>query len=201
MGRLRITLKNRSIRCLLGRRKRWMMRHFLLAAAMLAAAVPATAQDRLPVTLAPEEAIILRLDESGATFARENPGRAEWTPFDLAVARHLAGVVPPKGPAPAMDLPADGSLPPAPAVQPDRLRLRFMSIAGQHSILILENGYGRGIVYRARITRGADTRPTDVCLVVPMRFGFEHWPYPLERIEISDVHLVPWRTGDPVPCA
>jgi hypothetical protein len=177
------------------------MRHFLLAAAIVAVGAPAIAQDRLPVTLAPEQAITLRLDENGATIARENPGRALWSSFDIAVARHLAGIAPPKGPAPAMDLPADGSLPPPPAVQPNRLRLRFMSIAGQHSILILENGYDRGIIFRARMTRGSETRPTDVCLVVPMRYGFEHWPHPLDRIEISDIHLVPWRTGDPVPCA
>jgi hypothetical protein len=34
-----------------------------------------------------------------------------------------------------------------------------------------------------------------------MRFGFEHWPHPVDRIEISDVHFVPWQPGDPVPCA
>ena len=177
------------------------MRHFQLVAAIAAVGAPALAQDREPVTLGSEEAITLRLDESGATLARENPGRAEWTPFDLAVARHLSGLEPPKGPAPAMVLPGDAAMPPAPAVQPGRLRLRFMSIAGRHSILILENGYDRAIVFRARMTRGGETRPTDVCLVTPMRFGFEHWPHPVDRIEISDVHFVPWQPGDPVPCA
>jgi hypothetical protein len=177
------------------------MRGFLLAAIVAAVAAPALAQDRLPVTLAPEEAITLRLDASGATLGRENAGRAEWTPFDIAVARHLSGLTPPKEPAPAMALPGDATLPPAPEVRPDRLRLRFMSIAGRHSILILENGYDRAIVFRARMTRDGATRPTDVCLVMPMRFGFEHWPHPLERIEISDIHLVPWQRGDPVPCA
>jgi hypothetical protein len=177
------------------------MKLVLLVAAMMIIGAPALAQDREPVTLAPEEAITLRLDASGATLAREQGGRAEWSPFDLAVARHLSGITPPKGPAPAMALPGDAGLPPAPAVRPGVLRLRFMSIAGEHSILILENGYDRAIVFRARMTRGGETRPTDVCLVVPMHFGFEHWPHPIERIEISDIHLVPWRPGDPVPCA
>ena len=45
------------------------MRLFLLVAAIMAAGAPAMAQDRLPVTLAPEEAITLRLDENGATLA------------------------------------------------------------------------------------------------------------------------------------
>ena len=177
------------------------MRHLLFAAAIMAVATPAFAQDRLPITLAPEQAITLRLDESGATLARENPGRAEWTPFDLAVARHLSGITPPKEPAAATALPNDGSMPAAPAVQPGRLRIRFLSIAGQHSILILENGYDRGILFRARMTRDGDTRPTDVCLLVPMQHGFEHWPHPIDRIEISDIRFVPWRRGDPVPCA
>src|SRR4051794_40691286 len=173
--------------------------HFL--AAIIAIGTPALAQNREPVTLAPEQAITLRLDESGATVAREDAGRASWGPFELAVARQFSGLPPPKGAAPAIGIPSDGSLPPAPPVQRDRLRLRFMSIAGQHSILILENGYERATVFRARIIRGSEARPTDVCLVMPMRFGFEHWPYPLDRIEISDIHLVPWRSGDPVPCA
>ena len=37
----------------------------------------------------------------------------------------------------AMALPNDGSMPAAPAVPTDRLRIRFLSIAGQHGILIL----------------------------------------------------------------
>ena len=153
------------------------------------------------MTLAPEEAITLRLDENGATLARDDPGRAEWTPFDIAVARRLSGIAPPKGPQPAIPLPDDGSLPAAPEIQPNGLRLRFLSIAGQHSLLILENGYDRAIVFRARMTRGGETRSTDVCLVRPMRYGFEHWPHPIERIEISDIRFVPWRQGEPVPCA
>jgi hypothetical protein len=185
-------------------RPKWgvgIMRLFPFFAAMASLGATALAQDRLPVTLAPEEAITLRLDESGETLAREDPGRAEWTPFDLAVARFLSGITPPKAPVPAMELPRDGSFPPAPAAHPGRLRLRLMSIAGQHSMLILENGYDRAIVFRARMTRGGETRSTDVCLVRPMRFGFEHWPQPLDRIEISDIRFVPWRAGDPVPCA
>jgi hypothetical protein len=177
------------------------MRHLLFAAAIMAVATPAFAQDRLPITLAPEQAITLRLDESGATLARENPGRAEWTPFDLAVARYMAGLPPPKEPAPSIPLPSGGSMPPAPDVPPNRLRLRFLSTAGQHSLLILENGYDRGIVYRARMTRHGETSATDVCLVMPGRHGFEHWPDAIERIEISDIRFVPWRQGDPVPCA
>lgn len=176
------------------------MRLFPIVAATMAIAVPALGQDRQPVALAPEQAITLSLDENGATLARENPGAAEWTPYDLAVARLMVGAVPPKAPVQATPVPGE-AVPPMPAVQQNRLRLRFMSIAGRHSVLILENGYDRAIVFRARITRAGETRPTDVCMVRPALFGFEHWPDPLDRIEISDIHFVPWRQGDPVPCA
>lgn len=177
------------------------MRRIPIGLVLLAVASAAFAQDRSPIVLQPGEAITLRLDGDGATLARENSGPADWTPFDLTVARHLSGLTPPNGPAPAMALPNDGSLPPEPAVGRDRLRLRFLSIADQHSLLILENGYDRGLVFQARITRDGTARPTDVCLVLPMHHGFEHWPYRTERIEISNVHFVPWRPGDPVPCA
>lgn len=177
------------------------MKAIVLAVFATALAASAAAQDRIPIGLTPGQAITLQLDRDGATLARSDVGEAEWTPFDLAVARYLAGITPPKEPAPAIALPNDNAMPPAPAVQPDRLRLRFLSIAGQHSLLILENGYDRALVFRALITRDGTTRPTDVCLVMPHRHGFEHWPFPVARIEVSDLHFVPWQEGDPVPCA
>lgn len=177
------------------------MKFFALAVALAAIATPVPAQDRLPITLVPEDMVTLWLDESGATLTRLEASHAPWRPFDLAVARHLSGLPPPKEPAPAVPLASGGAIPPAPPVLAHRLGLRFMSIAGQHSILIVENGFDRAVTFRARMTRGANTVATDVCLVVPMRYGFEHWPHPIDRIEISDIRFVPWHEGDPVPCA
>ncbi len=178
-----------------------MMRVFPLAAALAAVAAPALAQDRRPIALAPDEAITIRLDENGATLAREEAGRAEWRSHDVAVARHMSGLTPPKAPVQASAMPDDPSVPPEDPVQPGRLRLRFLSIAGQHMMLVLENGYDRGIVYRARMTRDGNQTATDVCLVMPMRYSYEHWPHTIERIELSDIRFVPWREGDPNPCA
>lgn len=175
---------------------RWSHVSFALAAAF--AAAPAAAQE---IRLNPEEAATLRFDANAPAPAIVERGRAEWTPFDLAVARQLSGMTPPAGPAPAMALHDDGRLPEPPPLQPDMLRLRFLSIAGRHSLLILENGYGRALVYRARIARHGATRATDVCLVMPRQRGFEHWPEPIERIELSDFAFVDWHAGQPVPCA
>ena len=93
-----------------------------------------------------------------------------------------------------------GALLIAAPVAPNRITLRFHSIAGQHSMLILENGYDRAIVYRARMTLGDRTTPTDVCLVMPGRRGYEHWPHSIDRLDLSDFSVTEWREGDPVTC-
>ena len=78
------------------------------------------------------------------------------------------------------------------------MRVRFLSIAGQHSLLVIENGYDRAIAYRAQMIRGNEARPTDVCIVMPHKHGFEHWPFVIDRLEISEMHFVDWRIGDPI---
>lgn len=172
-----------------------MLRGAAFAAAFAVVAAPSPAQE---IALAPEEAVILRLEGDAAPAER---GRAEWTPHDIAVARHLAGLTPPEAPAASASPVPGGLSPSAPApIRPGAVRLRFMSIAGRHSMLIVENGYDRALVYRARMTRGGETLPTDVCLVTPRQRGFEHWPHPIERIQLSDLRLVAWRQGDPQPC-
>ena len=59
--------------------------------------------------------------------------------------------------------------------------------------MLLENGYDRALVYRARITVAGRTRPTDVCVVLPSNRSSEHWPEAIERIDLSDFELVTWR--------
>ena len=168
-------------------------------AASLLAAAPLCAQP--PIALEPGDAVTLHVDGRGTVEVSPRTA-AEWTPFDLAAARHLSGLTPPGRPDPyATEIPRDDNMPAVPPVEPDMIRVKFLSIAGRHSLLVMENGYGQAIAYRARMTRGGRTTPTDVCLVVPNYHGFEHWPDPLDRIEISDIHFVPWQRGEPVPCA
>ena len=83
--RRRNDLRFLRAKCDPARRRETPMR--LLAARPLrrAAAAPAAAQT---ITLAPEEAVTLRMDgKDGLAVATR--GRAEWTPFDLAVARNF----------------------------------------------------------------------------------------------------------------
>jgi hypothetical protein len=67
-------------------------------------------------------------------------------------------------------------------------------------LLLIENGYDRGLRYRATIYRRGRSEPTDVCVVIPERRGYEHWPYPIDRIELSGLTLFPLREGDPLTC-
>lgn len=92
-------------------------------------------------------------------------------------------------------------MPDAPAITADQLDLRFVTIDGKATMLALANGYDDAIVYRAKITARGETKPTDVCLVMPAKRGYEHWPYVIDKIELSSFTHVAWKVGDPIPCA
>jgi hypothetical protein len=169
----------------------------LLAAALaLAAATPAAAQT---ITLAPEEAVTLRADGKGGLAVAER-GRAEWTPFDLAVARNFLRGLYDQGVGPNSVATALPGMPDPPAIVPGQVRLRFLLIAGRQAELLLENGFDRALVFRASITVAGQTRPTDVCVVLPNNRSSEHWPDAIERIDLSDFELVPWQEGRAPTC-
>jgi hypothetical protein len=81
-----------------------------------------------------------------------------------------------------------------------RVRLRFTPTGTGDSLLVIENGLDRGMVYRATMHRGAQSRPTDVCLVPPGKVAVEHWPHPLDAITVDNVRLVAWQPEDGLPC-
>lgn len=167
-----------------------------IAAAFIASA-PAAAQN---VALAPGQSAALSIEGKGeARVVRR--GRGEWTPHDLAAARHLVGQPIPDAPVPVgTPLPSDPQGPRVPPVERDIVNLRFLGIAESHALLIVENGYGQALRYRARMTTRGNARPTDVCIVLPANRGYEHWPHPIERIELSDFQLLPWSEGDTPTC-
>jgi hypothetical protein len=171
-----------------------------LLGALLALPVAGGAQAPEVVALEPGNAITLRVDAAGNVAASQR-APAEWTEYELAEARHLSGLRPPEKTVPtASQIPNEG-MPAIPPIEPHMIRVKFFSIAGQHSLLVMANGYDQAVVYRARITRAGRSGSTDVCLVVPNHYGFEHWPFPIDRLEISEVRFVEWRQGDPQPCA
>lgn len=167
---------------------------------LLALPAVAAAQDIPAMSLAPGEAVTVRFDDGGRVGEPER-GPAHWGRFDLVAARHLAGMTPPDAPVPVatpMGTPADGSRPDP--IPPNEVRVRFLSIAGQHMLLVVENGQDRALAFRARMTVGGQSRHTDVCIVLPHLPSYEHWPHPIERLELSDFRFVPWISGRAPTC-
>ena len=171
----------------------------MIGLGLAAISAAAAAQDIPAVALAPGEAVTVRFDDGGRSGGPER-GRAEWSRFDLVAARQLAGLTPPDAPMPE-GLPMSGpdGIRPDPIPQ-DEVRIRLLSIAGRHTLLVVENGQGRALSYRARMTVRGQTRHTDVCVVLPRLPSYEHWPHAIERLELTDFRFIPWAPGRPPAC-
>jgi hypothetical protein len=90
---------------------------------------------------------------------------------------------------------------PMPPIAQNHIRFTFIPFeAGTQSLLLIENGFDRSFLYTARISRGGRAAQTDVCQVLPDKRGVEHWPYPLDGIEITNIHPIQWKDGDPIRC-
>jgi hypothetical protein len=175
------------------------MRFIFILLGLVALPVAAAAQDLPNISLAPGEAVTVRFDDGGRVGAPER-GSARWSRYDLLAARHLAGITPPDAPM-REGIPVnapDGTLPDP--IPPNEVRVRFLSIAGQHSLLVVENGQGRALVYHARMTVRGRTGHTDVCIVLPRLPSYEHWAFPIERLDLSDFRFVPWISGRAPTC-
>jgi len=169
----------------------------LAAACALQVAAPAPAQDQVPVIVAPDETVTLRLDGKGPPRVDRAP--ATWTEFETALARRLVtGVGVDVGDSATAR--EHSGLPPAPEIAAGVVRMRFFLIADRQSVLFIENGQDRALVYRAVMTRNGRSEPTDVCLIPAHSRAQEHWPYPIDRLSLSDLHLVEWTGGATVPC-
>jgi hypothetical protein len=170
----------------------------IAAVAFAIAASPAEAQTIPPISLEIGEAVTVWIDDGGAASEVERH-RASWSRFDLAAARHLAGMTPPDAPV-SEGTPfsvAEASPDPIPEGQ---IRIRLLSIADRHALLVVENGNGLALSYRARMTRDGQTRPTDVCVVLPHLPSYEHWPHPIVRLDLSDFRFIRWDQGRRPTC-
>ena len=172
----------------------------LIGPGLIALSVPAPAQEIPAISLAPGEAVTVRFDDGGRTGAPER-GRAAWSRFDIVAARQLAGMTPPDAPVPEATPvgDVDGTRPDP--IPPNEVRVRFLSIADRHALLVVENGQGQALAYRARMTVRGQTRPTDVCVVLPRLPSYEHWPHPIERLELTDFRFIVWAPGRMPTCA
>lgn len=162
-------------------------------------AAPAAAQEIPALTLAPGDAITLRFDDGGRVGAPER-GTAAWSAFDLLAARQLAGMTPPDAPVPTATMVHGTDEARPDPIPPGTIRVRALSIAGQHTLLVVENGQPGALSYRARMTVRGRTAPTDVCIVLPRMPSYEHWAFPIERLELSDFRFIPWAPGRAPTC-
>jgi hypothetical protein len=175
------------------------MNRLLLPLAALLIASPAAAQDMPAISLAPGESVTVRFDDGGVTGTPER-GTATWSRFDLLAAQQLAGAAPIDVPqTEAMSMHATDEARPDP-IPGDVVRIRALSIDGRHTILVIENGQGRALAYRARMTVQGREQPTDVCVVLPHLPSYEHWSFPIERLALSDFRFIPWAPGRAPTC-
>jgi|GEM_PF-3274920 len=174
------------------------MRAALLIAAMIWAA-PALAQSQ-DLVLTAGETVTVRLDQGVVTVVRREPAQLsalerKWAQESDNGEHDDAGGPTGKpiqvGPNGAEPVKAD----------PDTLRFTFAPTSGNGTLLSIANGYDRALSYRATMWLKGKSQATDVCIVMPNRSGLEHWPHPIDRMSLSDLRLVPWQEGDPVPCS
>lgn len=165
--------------------------------AALCVAMPAAAQDLPNLSLAAGESITIHFDDGGRV-GPPTRGRAQWTPHDLNAARQLSGMTPQRQ-TEGMPMNAPESLGRA-QIPADEVRLRMFSIDGRHTLLVVENGQGRALAYRAQMMVHGQNEPTDVCIVLPHLPSYEHWAFPIDRLTLSDFHFIPWMEGRAPTC-
>jgi len=177
------------------------MRKVLAIAAFAALAACASTPAAAPsgVSLAPGEGVTVEFDPAGGPriVARtDRPASLSDRERDM-----LGGVRdnPAAMGANSVRVAGDGYVASQPVTH-NRIEFRLLVVPPHDTVLMIDNGYEQGLIYRAAILVNDRSTPTDVCLVMPSRHGVEHWPYLIDHIELSDLTLRPWRDGDAVPC-
>jgi hypothetical protein len=178
------------------------MRRFqaALASLLLFAIVPAEAQAPVSATLGPGEQVILVFDDGGVSHLSGRGAAEALSPFDAAALRelltnHSYAIGPNSAP-----LSEEQGLPAPKPVPAGQIRLRFIRMPADHTLLVIENGFASGLRYRAKMARGDKVEATDVCTVLPLKRGYEVWPYKIDRLELSGFALFPMNEGDPPTC-
>ena len=171
-----------------------------LASLLLFAMVPAEAQAPASAALGPGEQAILVFDDGGVPRLNGRGSAEALSPFDAAAVRELltnhSYAIGPN----AAPLSEEQGLPAPRPVAAGQVRLRFIRMPADHSLLVIENGFASGLRYRAKMKRGDKVEATDVCTVLPLKRAYEVWPYKIDRLELSGFTLFPMKEGDPPTC-
>lgn len=132
-----------------------------------AASMPAAAQETgAPIAIEPGETVTVRIVGDPAAF--------ELVSRDPALVRL----------SPDPESPAENTV-----------RFTFVEVEGQGLILKVHSGYDRHFNYRAHMFRGEQSASTSVCTVMPRIPGFEMWPHPIDRLELSEPRFVEVSAG------
>jgi hypothetical protein len=181
-----------------------MLRHFCIPLGLALMPALAAAQAPNAVSLGRGDSLIVHVGTDGGVWSAQPVAAPPMTSFEAAaLAQMEATPLTDSQIQPAIPV---HSGPEPPPVKPGQVRiiLRGAAPSAAHPkgemLLSLENGYDGALRYRAVLRSGDRSTPTDVCIVIPHKFGFEHWPYPFDRIELSDLRVIPWHEGDPVTC-
>jgi hypothetical protein len=158
--------------------------------------------DRKTITIRSGQEVTLAIGKAGAVSETARGAASALDPFETAVVRQFVGgdfrQAVGANSAPISE--GEGGIPESDPVDPNIVRIKFATVRGGHSLLIIENGYGKALTYRAVIRKGRRSQPTDVCQVPPASYGFEHWPYAIDQIDLSGLRLGPWTEGQAPVC-
>jgi hypothetical protein len=178
--------------------------HLLVIAAAASLAVPASAgprqRDTLPLRAG--ESVLVALDDGGRIQESVRGPAARLTRFEAAAVWNLTNGVYGEavGPNSAPIVGGENGIPDAPQIPAGAIRIKLVALGRDSTLLVVENGYRSALSYRARIRSPGRSRATDVCEVMPERYGIEHWPYRIDRIDLAQLRLIPWVEGQRPRC-
>ena len=170
----------------------------LIAPAAIWGIGAAQAQAAEPITLRPGEAVTVLIDDGGRVTTAANKPALPMSAYDRAAVEDLLVNHPEAYGVSSAVL--DAGEPPPIASGEVRISLRILPGKEEATLLILENGYGQGFKYRAAMRQNGRSQPTDVCVVRPWHRSYEHWPYRIDRLDLSGLILVPLRPDQPATC-
>ncbi|MEA3034934.1 MAG: hypothetical protein QOH04_693 [Sphingomonadales bacterium] len=183
-----------------------MLRKFCLLLGLALMPALAAAQAPRTVTLGRGDSIVVHIAPDGAVSAGAAAVAAPISDFEAAALAQMNATTLVEDAKVQPPIPLDRGRATRPSVQPGQVRITLRALAPSSArpngemMLSLENGYDGALRYRAALRNGDRSMPTDVCIVLPHKFGFEHLPYPYERVEISELRVIPWHEGDAVTC-
>lgn len=171
----------------------------MVAAVTVAAPVAAQAQVAKTIRLETGETVTILVGGGGATVAARGPGTA--TALDRAVMQKASnGAAADATGSNSAEIKRDG-MPAAAPIRPNAVKLTLLPVPGtEHRLLVIENGYAQAFTYRATVQSGDRSVATDVCQVIPVRRGYEHWPYRFDALTLSNIHLESLAPGAAVRC-